>query len=95
MVREAVVNAARHGGASQVQVDVRTDARRRLAITVSDDGRGFPFVGRLGFEELKARDLGPRTLRARLGELGGELTVNSGPDGARVEMFLPRGASAA
>jgi signal transduction histidine kinase len=95
MVREAVINAARHGGASRVEVEVRGAGPDRLAIVVADDGCGFPFRGRFDFAELRARDLGPRTLRARLQALGGELSLDSGAGGARLEMLLPREVASA
>jgi signal transduction histidine kinase len=89
MVREALVNAARHGGASKVEVDVSVGSGDRLAVTVVDDGHGFPFSGRFSLDELQKRDLGPRTLRARLQALGGELSLETDSRGARVEMLLP------
>lgn len=95
MVREALINAARHGGASSVAVAVRAGADGQLAITVADDGRGFPFAGRFSFHELQTRDLGPRTLRARLLALGGELSLDTDGSGARIEMLLPLEAGAA
>jgi DNA-binding NarL/FixJ family response regulator len=94
LVREALVNAARHGGASSVEVDVdaRSGAAEWLAITVIDNGRGFPFSGSFSFDQLQAQDLGPRTLRARLAGLGGRLSLDSDSGGARIEMLLPRDA---
>lgn len=93
MVREAVINAARHGAASNVRVELR-DRGECLTICVADDGRGFPFTGRFEPDELRRRDIGPRTLRARLAALGGELSLESHSTGARLEIVLPRRGAA-
>src|SRR5439155_638318 len=44
IVQEALVNAARHAGASQVHVAVRGEDGR-VRITVADNGHGFAFHG--------------------------------------------------
>ncbi|MEO8502405.1 MAG: histidine kinase [Acidobacteriota bacterium] len=88
LVREAVVNAARHGGAHNVEVIVEEHGGR-VTVAVADDGHGFPYSGAFSDGELRARDLGPRTLRERTCALGGALQLASGPEGARIEMSLP------
>jgi len=89
LVREALVNAARHGEASSVVVRVAAAAAGDVAITVIDDGRGFPFHGRYGDRDLEALNLGPKSLRERVGALQGSLTVESGPSGSSVGIVLP------
>jgi signal transduction histidine kinase len=88
VVREALVNAARHGEASLVRVEMRL-AGDRLLITVADDGRGFPFQGRLSHADLAAGGRGPRNLFERVSSLGGTLELESGAGGARLEIDLP------
>ena len=39
---QAILNAAAHGRASRVDVDLTMPSREVLALTVSDDGRGLP-----------------------------------------------------
>ena len=39
---QAILNAAAHGRASRVDVDLTMPSREMLALTVSDDGRGLP-----------------------------------------------------
>jgi signal transduction histidine kinase len=56
---------------------------------VSDDGRGFPFRGRLEHDELVSANVGPLSLRERVVAAGGTLAVESGPSGSRVEIVLP------
>ncbi|GAA1434832.1 two-component system sensor histidine kinase [Microlunatus lacustris] len=55
VLREALSNAAKHAGASAVVVDLVT-ARRRLTLTVSDDGVGLrPSTRRSGLANLRYR----------------------------------------
>lgn len=70
-LREGLVNAAKHAGASAV--DVRVDARRdELVLTVDDDGRGpGPSWRRSGLANLRARAEG----------LGGTSSVEARPGG--------------
>lgn len=88
VVRESLVNAARHGEASAVRVVIRRDGDR-LSITVTDNGRGFPFQGRLTHAELAGGNVGPRNLFERVASLGGSLDLESGAAGARLEIDLP------
>jgi signal transduction histidine kinase len=92
VIREALVNAARHGEASAVRLEVRKEGgegEERLCITVADNGRGFPFQGRLSHAELAERRLGPRNLFERVSSLQGTLDLESGAGGARLEIALP------
>ena len=88
LVREALVNAARHGEASAVRVEVRREGDK-LFITVADNGRGFPFQGRLTHAALAEGSVGPRNLFERVSSLRGNLDLESGPGGARLDIHLP------
>jgi signal transduction histidine kinase len=71
-----------------VTVDVSAkDSHLRIA--VSDDGHGFPFLGRYDHDALERANLGPVSLRNRVASLGGTLTVDSTPAGSCVEVTLP------
>lgn len=88
MVHEALVNTARHAGASVGRVEV--GARdNRVRITVADNGRGFPFRGHYGHAALTAMRLGPVTLRERVESLGGSLTIDSTEAGACLDITVP------
>jgi signal transduction histidine kinase len=93
IVHEALVNAARHGGASaaSVRVEERGD---QVLIAVEDNGRGFPFRGRYDLPALNEMDAGPLTLRERVAALRGALVIDSHPTGARLEIALPLGVAA-
>jgi len=93
MVREAAVNAFKHAHPSRVSVEVQRDDGRSLRIVVSNDGRGFPFRGRMEHDALVASDAAPVSLRERVEELGGTLSIESSPTGSRVEIDIPPDAA--
>lgn len=78
---EALTNVRRHARASHVElcVEVRGSA---LHVAVTDDGVGIPAATRSGA-------LGLESMRVRAEEVGGMLTLESGPDGTRVAAVLP------
>lgn len=93
IVREAMVNAVRHGEASLVRVEILARGDR-ITITVTDNGSGFPFEGSYSHAELVRRNLGPRTLRERVSALNGTVALESSRSGARLEILLPLWAPA-
>jgi signal transduction histidine kinase len=88
IVREALINVARHAATSTARVTVAADDQR-LTITVADDGRGFPFEGRYEGTELLAMKRAPKVLYERVTSLGGRLVVESRADGSRLDIELP------
>lgn len=89
IVQESLVNVRKHSGARNVLVRL---AQRSgiLQLTVEDDGRGFPFSGRLSEPELASSGKGPAVIRERVRLLAGELTIESNPGhGARLEVRIP------
>jgi signal transduction histidine kinase len=88
IVREAIVNAAKHSGASEVRAKLETDDGR-INITVADNGRGFPFRGHYNHEQLTSLKLGPSTIKERVGNLGGTLSIESTENGACLKIALP------
>jgi signal transduction histidine kinase len=87
LTHEALVNAARHSRASSIQLTVRR-APGSLSISVEDDGQGFAFEGRFTLDDLQRLQLGPRTLRERAAALGGELELETGPAGSRLNISV-------
>lgn len=88
IINEAIVNAARHAHPSRVSVDV-TRTNGSLKVIVADDGRGFPFQGRVDHERLMREQVGPASLRDRLTAMAGTLTIESTTAGSRLEMWIP------
>jgi GAF domain-containing protein len=79
-------DAARHSGASQVEVTVDVDGNGMLSVQVTDNGTGIPADGRRS---------GLRNLAGRAEKLGGELRLGpADPDaaapGTRLEWRVPR-----
>jgi signal transduction histidine kinase len=83
IAREAIANAARHGGARNVTV--RLGSRRAdLLLRVSDDGCGFDGAGK----ETAGTGLGMGTMRARAKAVGGRLVTRTRESGgAEVEVI--------
>ena len=83
VLREAIINAMRHGGAKPVRIELREDPDVCLVIT--DDGKGFDVEA--GAESGR---LGLRSMASRIAELGGAVRIDSTPgSGTRVEVRLP------
>ncbi|HEY2334002.1 MAG TPA: sensor histidine kinase [Solirubrobacterales bacterium] len=83
VAQEALSNAARHSGASNVAVKLRRADEGGVELEVSDDGRGFAFDESEG-------GLGIGGMRERALLIGGELTIESRPGhGTTVRLTVP------
>lgn len=90
LVVEAITNAAKHADARTIKVSIFT-IDDRLVILVVDDGKGFPWRGRLPYEELVEKHMGPGTLGDRVSSLNGHLWVDSTDQGSTIEITIPMG----
>jgi signal transduction histidine kinase len=82
IVREAVTNAARHGGAERVQIELANGNGLRLLI--ADDGSGFTPGGP------RPGGFGLVSMRERAEALGGSFRLASAPGrGTEIEVVLP------
>lgn len=85
IAREAIANAARHGGAEHVTVSL-TRAGSGVALRVRDDGCGIDNAGSSG----RSEGFGLRSMRERALAMGGELTIHqTRPRGTELEVVLP------
>ena len=86
--REALVNAAKHSGATAA--DLYTEVTpQRVSVYVRDRGKGFD-PGEVPDDRRGLRD----SVNGRLTRLGGTAVVRSAPgEGTEVELVLPRGAT--
>jgi signal transduction histidine kinase len=87
IVQEGVINAARHGDATEVHLKV-TGGERSVNIAIADNGRGFPSDG-AKIDSNPTQTVGSVTLHERVRTLGGTLAVRSDDSGAEVEINLP------
>ena len=87
MLREAVANAVRHGGARHVDVGVTLDDGQ-LELSVADDGTGFVRKGGSAACE-------PLSLRERVERAHGSLRLVSEPGSTNILITLPLAGAAA
>ncbi|MEM8729458.1 MAG: GAF domain-containing sensor histidine kinase [Pseudomonadota bacterium] len=80
ITQEAINNAARHAGATQIWVDILRDTRG-LVVAIQDDGRGIDL-------DKTARQSGLNHMRTRARLISAELTILPN-DGTTVEIALP------
>ena len=88
IVREALLNAARHAKASAIRVTLRAE-NEHVRILVADNGCGFSFRGCYDHAKLTEMKLGPVSLKGRIASLGGSLAIDSTDAGARLDIRLP------
>jgi signal transduction histidine kinase len=90
IVQEGLVNVRKHSQARTALV--RLSARNgRWTLVIEDDGRGFPFAGRLSQVDLDALGKGPLVIKERVRVIAGDLTIESNPgQGSRLEISVPQ-----
>jgi signal transduction histidine kinase len=90
IVQEGLVNVRKHSKARHALVRLSSSASQ-WSLTMEDDGKGFPFSGRLTQEELDQMGKGPMIIKERVRLIAGALTVESNPGvGARLEVKVPK-----
>jgi signal transduction histidine kinase len=83
IVREAVTNAVRHGGARRIDIVFEADESRVLRVV--DDGVGFDPAGTSTFGRF-----GLASMRETAGTIGASVAVRSAPGhGTTVEVLWP------
>lgn len=92
LLREAIVNVARHARATLLRLSLQVNGGIVL-IGIEDDGEGFPFVGLYDLRLLQSLGVGPRRLAEGVTALGGTMILDSRITGTRIDIALPREAS--
>jgi len=82
IAQEALSNALRHGHPRTLEVDL-VAARGNLALTVADDGGGFP-------ADARRPGLGLMAMEERARALGGTFEVRTDALGTRIRVVVPR-----
>lgn len=84
VAEEATNNALRHSGASEIRVELAADSRQ-VRLRISDSGRGFELN-----KIETAEGLGLLSMKERLHQVEGELSIQSAPnEGTRIEARIP------
>jgi signal transduction histidine kinase len=93
IVHEALVNAVKHGKATNANVELSSSSAGNgtLALSIEDDGVGFSFHGRFTLADMIEQKIGPMALRERVIAIGGSLVIESTPDGSKIAVALPIG----
>jgi signal transduction histidine kinase len=90
IVQEGLVNVRKHSRARHVLVRLASNPDQ-WSLTLEDDGKGFPFSGRLSQDELDQMGKGPTIIKERVRLIAGALTVESNPgSGTRLDIKVPR-----
>lgn len=80
ILQEAVTNAIRHSGATEITVDSSIDADGAIVLAVLDNGRGLPQALRRGH--------GLKSMESRANAIGASLSVTSIAGGTEVSLRL-------
>ena len=82
ILKEAVANIVRHAQATRVTIDIEKHGKE-LRVAITDDGIGFAAGGNGGGNGL-------RSMRRRVEDLGGRMTIDSAPGkGTAIRIELP------
>jgi signal transduction histidine kinase len=93
LAREALVNTARHGGPEAKSWILVEDLGEEVVLTIRDDGPGVDDE-QLAHAESAGRMGVSRSIRGRVAELGGTLTLGTGPgQGTEWQVRLARPAA--
>jgi signal transduction histidine kinase len=93
-LQEALRNIRKHGEARHVEVRLTAEPSR-WTLVITNDGRPLAFSGRMSLRQLELARLGPRALKERIRELGGDLALESGSErGVTLEISVPKLAHA-
>ena len=84
VAQEAVGNALKHAKAGRIRVELGL-ANGTASLTVADDGTGFDPDA----PQARATRLGITSMEERAEAIGGQLRIESGPKGTRVQLEVP------
>ena len=83
IAEEALSNSIRHAEADKIRIELRSVSRRRVALTITDNGKGF-------IESPEGGGMGLQNMKYRVGAIGGVLKITSTPGkGTIVKCTVP------
>jgi signal transduction histidine kinase len=90
IVQESMTNVRKHSGATTVIVRF-AQLKDKWLLVITDDGRGFDFVGRFSLDELDEARKGPAVIKQRVRTISGDMTIESAPNrGTCLEITFPK-----
>lgn len=89
VIQEALTNIHKHSGSPTAEVSLRTN-HSTVVLEVTDQGKGMPkeLLERAG-NRTSAAGVGLTGMRERVGEIGGDFHLQSGPQGTRIRVSIP------
>jgi PAS domain S-box-containing protein len=72
IAEEALSNSIKHAEADKITIELQTLSRRRVALTITDNGKGF-------IESPKDGGMGLQNMKYRAGAIGAELKITAAP----------------
>ena len=86
--QEGLSNLVRHSRATSVEMSLER-AGGWLVLTLEDNGIGFDSRGHFQAPASVASGIGLRSIREQAAALGGQLAIQSGPGGTKLEVSVP------
>ena len=90
IVSELIANAAKYGN-GRIAISLQSDPAYGYALSVSNNGPALPE----GFDPDASKGLGMKIIRSFTSQIGGELRIGRGDDGARFTVLFPGAAAVA
>jgi signal transduction histidine kinase len=90
IVQEALANVHRHASASYVSVALRRISDR-IHLTITDNGRGVEAMSGHEVDGPLQSGVGILGIRTRARQFGGDLKMQTGPQGTRLHVVVPVG----
>jgi signal transduction histidine kinase len=87
IVQEGLTNVHRHSGAEAVHIKITT-SRRRLTLSIQDDGKGFP-PDALRVPPNGSQGVGLSSMRERSALLGGTFNIETNSRGTLIVVSVP------
>ena len=83
IAEEAVSNSIKHAAADKITIELQSLSRRRVALTITDNGKGF-------IQSSEGGGMGLQNMKYRVGAIGGVLKITSTPGkGTIVKCTVP------